>query len=35
MTHTQSALSTLLTERLEDPDMAHDQVFRRMESCVL
>ena len=30
MTQTQSALSTLITELLNDPDMAHDQVFRRM-----
>ena len=28
MTQNQSALSTLLTELLDDPDMAHDQVFR-------
>ena len=30
MTQNQSALSTLLTELLDDPDMAHDQVFRRL-----
>jgi transposase-like protein len=30
MTQTQSALSTLITELLNDPDMAHDQVFCRM-----
>lgn len=30
MTQPQSALSTLLSELLADPDMAHDQVFRRM-----
>ena len=30
MTHTQSALTTLISEVLADPDLAHSDVFRRM-----
>ena len=30
MTHNQSALTTLITEVLADPDLAHSDVFRRM-----
>ncbi len=30
MTHVQSALSVLIGEVLADPDLSHDQVFRRM-----
>lgn len=30
MTQSQSALSTLITELLTDPDLSHDQVFRRL-----
>lgn len=30
MTHNQSALTTLITEVLADPELAHSDVFRRM-----
>lgn len=30
MTNNQSALSTLISEVLADPDLAHSDVFRRM-----
>ena len=30
MTHHQSALSTLVSELLQDPDLAHEELFRRL-----
>lgn len=30
MTHHQSALTTLISEVLTDPDLAHNDVFRRL-----